>query len=74
MMAQAELMVVVSHDLESLKQFCDQAVWMDRGRQSALQGPIKEVIAAYTASVQGPPAGAKKKAAPLAAASLSQVG
>ena len=52
MMAQAELMVVVSHDLESLAQVCDWGLWMDHGRLRQ-HGPIREVIAAYTASVHG---------------------
>src|SRR5947209_14237116 len=54
MMAQAELMVVVSHDLVSLAQLCDHGVWMDHGRLRQ-QGPIDDVIAAYSRSVQGPP-------------------
>jgi ABC-type polysaccharide/polyol phosphate transport system ATPase subunit len=54
MMAQAELMVVVSHDLVSLAQLCDRAVWLDHGRLRQ-QGPIDDVIAAYSRSVQGAP-------------------
>src|SRR5262249_35078324 len=49
MMAQAELMVVVSHDLDALAQLCNCGVWMDHGRVRQV-GPIAEVIAAYTAS------------------------
>jgi ABC-type polysaccharide/polyol phosphate transport system ATPase subunit len=54
MMAQAELMVVVSHDVNSLEVLCDHGVWMDHGRVR-LQGPIAEVVDAYTESVQGAP-------------------
>jgi ABC-type polysaccharide/polyol phosphate transport system ATPase subunit len=52
MMEKAHLMVLVSHDLESLPQMCNRAVWMDHGR-IALTGPCHEVIAAYRSSVQG---------------------
>jgi ABC-type polysaccharide/polyol phosphate transport system ATPase subunit len=54
MMLQADLMVVVSHDLDSLAQLCDQAIWMDHGRLRR-KGPIREVIAAYSRSVHGAP-------------------
>src|SRR5215472_13220995 len=46
MMAKAHLMVLVSHDLESLPQMCSRAVWMDHGR-AVLTGPAVEVAAAY---------------------------
>jgi ABC-type polysaccharide/polyol phosphate transport system ATPase subunit len=52
MMAKAHLMVVVSHDLESLSQICNRAVWLDHGRIH-LMGTCAEVIAAYRSSVQG---------------------
>jgi ABC-type polysaccharide/polyol phosphate transport system ATPase subunit len=51
MMAKAQLIVMVSHDLAALAQFCDRAVWMDRGRIRSI-GPTHEMIAAYTASVK----------------------
>jgi ABC-type polysaccharide/polyol phosphate transport system ATPase subunit len=54
-MAKAHLMVLVSHDLESLPQMCNRAVWMDHGR-IVMTGPCHEVIAAYRSSVQGPSA------------------
>jgi lipopolysaccharide transport system ATP-binding protein len=69
MMEQAELMVVVSHDLVSLAQLCDRGVWMDHGRLRQ-QGPIHDVIAAYSRSVQGPPpakAAAKREEEAVAA-------
>jgi ABC-type polysaccharide/polyol phosphate transport system ATPase subunit len=52
MMAKAHLMVVVSHDLESLPQICSRAVWLDHGRVH-MTGTCAEVIAAYRSSVQG---------------------
>src|SRR5579884_1953780 len=57
MMAKAHLMVLVSHDLESLPQMCSRAVWLDHGR-IVMTGPCAEVIAAYRSSVQGQAAAA----------------
>jgi ABC-type polysaccharide/polyol phosphate transport system ATPase subunit len=57
MMAKAHLMVLVTHDLESLKQMCNCAVWMDHGRV-VMTGEVSEVVAAYRDSVQTPPAAA----------------
>jgi ABC-type polysaccharide/polyol phosphate transport system ATPase subunit len=54
MMSLAKLAVIVSHDLRSLGQLCDRGVWLDHGRVRA-EGPIDDVIDAYTESVQGPP-------------------
>jgi ABC-type polysaccharide/polyol phosphate transport system ATPase subunit len=62
MMARAKLMVVVSHDLPSLANLCDRGIWIDRGRLRK-DGPIEEVIAAYTESMRGP----AEKTAPVAA-------
>jgi ABC-type polysaccharide/polyol phosphate transport system ATPase subunit len=55
MMATAELIVMVSHDLNSLRACCERGIWMERGKVR-LDGPIAEVIAAYAASVQQPAA------------------
>jgi ABC-type polysaccharide/polyol phosphate transport system ATPase subunit len=60
MMARAKLMVVVSHDLTSLANLCDRGIWLDHGRLRK-DGPIDEVIAAYTESMTAP---AAEKAAP----------
>lgn len=51
MMAQAHMIVMVSHDLTSLTTLCEQGVWLDHG-QVRLAGPIKKVIDAYTDSVK----------------------
>ena len=48
MMAQAELMVVVSHDLGSLARLCERGIWLDHGK-IVMQGRIDDVIAAYKA-------------------------
>jgi lipopolysaccharide transport system ATP-binding protein len=56
MMAKARLIVLVSHDLESLARLCTRAVWLDHG-QILMDGPTADVIAAYTARVKvAPPA------------------
>lgn len=52
MMDRAELIVCVSHDLDSLGQVCERGIWMDHGRLR-LDGPIDEVIAAYVQEVSG---------------------
>jgi ABC-type polysaccharide/polyol phosphate transport system ATPase subunit len=57
MIAKAHLMVLVTHDLESLEKTCNRAVWMDHGR-AVRCGPCDEVVAAYRASVQTQPAAA----------------
>jgi ABC-type polysaccharide/polyol phosphate transport system ATPase subunit len=66
MMVQADLMVVVSHDLDSLAQLCDQGIWLDHGRLRR-QGPIREVIAAYSRSVHGAPPPKPARPHPIAA-------
>ncbi|HEY7331022.1 MAG TPA: ABC transporter ATP-binding protein [Gemmataceae bacterium] len=53
MMAKAHLMVVVSHDLESLPHVCNRCVWLDHGRIRMIGG-CAEVIAAYRSSVDQP--------------------
>jgi ABC-type polysaccharide/polyol phosphate transport system ATPase subunit len=50
MMAKAELIVAVSHDLHSLSKLCDHGVWLDHGRVRKV-GPMPEVIRAYIDSV-----------------------
>jgi lipopolysaccharide transport system ATP-binding protein len=57
MMSKAHLMVLVSHDLDSIEKTCNHAVWMDHGRM-VQQGPCAEVTAAYRASVEGKAAAA----------------
>ena len=51
MMAKARLIVLVSHDLTSLAELCGRAVWLDHG-QVKKDGPVAEVVAAYTAHAQ----------------------
>jgi ABC-type polysaccharide/polyol phosphate transport system ATPase subunit len=43
-------MVLVSHDLAQVQRFCDEAVWIDRGRVAAAGDP-DSVIAQYLATI-----------------------
>jgi ABC-type polysaccharide/polyol phosphate transport system ATPase subunit len=54
MMAKADLIVMVSHDLVALSKLCERVLWMDHGRIRQV-GPADEVIAAYTAHVHSNP-------------------
>jgi lipopolysaccharide transport system ATP-binding protein len=47
MMDSAQLIVMVSHDLEAIKRICHRVVWMDHGRM-LLVGRPDEVVDAYT--------------------------
>jgi ABC-type polysaccharide/polyol phosphate transport system ATPase subunit len=51
MIDRAHLMVMVSHDLESVARICTRMAWMAHGRIVRC-GPVDEVIAAYRASVE----------------------
>jgi ABC-type polysaccharide/polyol phosphate transport system ATPase subunit len=44
---QAEIVVMVGHNLEFLKEFCTRVIWMHRGKIQAI-GPTKEIIQTYT--------------------------
>src|ERR1700732_1553996 len=55
MMGRARLIVMVSHDMDSLERLCEQGVWMDQGRVRMI-APIRQVVAAYTNHVRGAPA------------------
>jgi ABC-type polysaccharide/polyol phosphate transport system ATPase subunit len=48
----ARLIVMVSHDMTALAKFCNRAIWLDHG-QMRLAGPTAEVVAAYTAAMNG---------------------
>ena len=50
MMSRSRLMVMVSHDLVSIRAMCNQVVWLEQGRV-VMKGDPKEVTAAYTASI-----------------------
>jgi ABC-type polysaccharide/polyol phosphate transport system ATPase subunit len=52
MMAKAQLIILVSHDLDSVVKLCHRAIWMDHGR-IRMDGPPKKVVDAYVRSVEG---------------------
>jgi ABC-type polysaccharide/polyol phosphate transport system ATPase subunit len=52
MMSRAKIMVVVSHDLETLAAVCDTGVWLHQGRVHMI-GPMQAVGAAYKEHAQG---------------------
>lgn len=50
MMSRSRLMVMVSHDLKSITELCNRAIWMEQGRVM-MEGDPKRVADAYLASV-----------------------
>jgi lipopolysaccharide transport system ATP-binding protein len=50
LMSSSRLMVVVSHDLNTIKQTCNRVVWMRHGKV-VQDGPPQEVVKAYVQSV-----------------------
>jgi len=54
MMDKAQLIVMVSHDLEAIKRMCHRVVWMDHGSMR-LVGRPQEVVDAYTKWVNAGP-------------------
>jgi ABC-type polysaccharide/polyol phosphate transport system ATPase subunit len=55
MMARAQLLVMVSHDLGALRASCNRGIWMDHG-ELRMDGKMAEVAAAYEASARRPAA------------------
>lgn len=51
MMNRAQLIVMVSHDMDGLSKLCERGIWLDHGRVRRV-GSIQDVIAGYTNSVQ----------------------
>ena len=45
-------LLFVSHDIGTVKQICDHAIWIDKGRQM-ISGDVKEVTGAYMEAVGG---------------------
>jgi ABC-type polysaccharide/polyol phosphate transport system ATPase subunit len=52
MIDRARLIVMVSHNMEALEEFCSRGIWMDHGR-IRMDGRIEDVIAAYTDEMEG---------------------
>jgi len=58
--------IFVSHDLSSVTRFCERAIWLEQGR-ILLDGPSKEVIAAYADEVRRTSRARRANPGPLAA-------
>ena len=43
--------IVVSHELDFIRQSCERAVWLDEGRV-AFDGPAREAVAAYLGAIE----------------------
>lgn len=52
MMAKAKIMVMVSHDLESIATLCNRVIWMDHGSVREIGDP-RRMIQAYVEHVHG---------------------
>jgi ABC-type polysaccharide/polyol phosphate transport system ATPase subunit len=52
LIGRARLIILVSHDLDSLSRLCDRVLWLEHGRVRQLGEP-KATIAAYRESVLG---------------------
>jgi lipopolysaccharide transport system ATP-binding protein len=50
LMNRAHLIVMVSHDLDSLQKTCNRALWLERGRM-VQEGPTDLVVKAYTSAM-----------------------
>ncbi|HQU43267.1 MAG TPA: sugar ABC transporter ATP-binding protein, partial [Pirellulales bacterium] len=46
MMSKAKIIVMVSHDLESIAKVCNRVLWFDHGQVHA-DGPAGKIVAAY---------------------------
>ena len=46
LIAESRALVVVSHSMNTIRDLCSRAVWLDKGQVMA-QGPTAEVIKAY---------------------------
>jgi ABC-type polysaccharide/polyol phosphate transport system ATPase subunit len=50
MMGSARIMVIVAHDLKTIRKICNRVIWMQQGRVMGA-GPTDEVVDEYIASV-----------------------
>jgi ABC-type polysaccharide/polyol phosphate transport system ATPase subunit len=53
-MNRAKIVIVVGHDLEFLKEFCERVLWLDHGSVRA-EGPAHAVIDEYVRTVESQP-------------------
>lgn len=49
--AQASILVLASHSLDTCRKFCNQGIWLDQGQIRAF-GPIDEVLDAYAGTAE----------------------
>jgi homopolymeric O-antigen transport system ATP-binding protein len=54
LMATARIMVLVAHDLGTIRTICNRVVWMEHG-VAKMEGPTEQVVSAYVQSVTGKP-------------------
>ena len=54
LMSSTRVMVLVAHDLSTIRSMCNRVIWMQRGTP-VMEGPTEEVVDAYIASVSGEP-------------------
>jgi ABC-type polysaccharide/polyol phosphate transport system ATPase subunit len=45
----SSILILVSHQMDIIEKYCNRCIWM-RGGRVAMDGPPKDVIAAYRAS------------------------
>lgn len=50
LMASSRLMVVVSHDLNTLREACNRVIWMKHGKM-IMEGPTAQIVQAYTEQI-----------------------
>ncbi|WP_240907393.1 ABC transporter ATP-binding protein [Paludisphaera rhizosphaerae] len=55
LMGRSHAVVLVSHDLGTVRDLCDRAVWLQRG-QIVADGPVHEIVKAYAESMKTAPA------------------
>ena len=46
LIAESQVLVVVSHNMNTIRSLCSRVIWLDRGRVAAL-GPVEEVVSKY---------------------------
>ena len=66
LMDRSHAVILVSHELSSLRDLCDRGLWMHKGRLVA-DGPIDEVLDAYVESTAAAARAAEAAAEPAAA-------
>jgi ABC-type polysaccharide/polyol phosphate transport system ATPase subunit len=54
MINRASMIVMVSHDLESIRRICPRSIWMDHGVLKMI-GPTDQVTAAYLKAMEEKP-------------------